>query len=228
MNSTSSFYRFTAYCTLLMVGLIPIQMTLFILLPPPTTVLGFFDLYAKSSLLGLLSLDFLYLINNVLIIPLYLAIYASLKPKLASVTTLALLLGLVGIAVYYPSNPAFEFISLSMKFAQATSEVQRVSLLSAGDVLLAGYVGTAFNTYYVLNAFTLIVFSLAMKRSGYYSKSTSTVGLISGLLMIIPSTFGTIGLLFSVLSLIPWIIFSIRVIIVFLSPSFQSKINALL
>lgn len=223
MKNTVSFYRLSAYCAIVMVALIPVQMAIYFILPPPSTTLEFFRLYASNPFLGLLSLDFLYLINNALIIPLYLAIYASLKPKLASLSTLALLFGLIGIAVYYPSNPTFEFIPLSAKFALATTEIQRISLLSAGDVLLAGYVGTAFNTYYVFNALTLLVFSIAMRQSEHYTRFTANVGLASGILMIIPSTFGMIGLLFSILSLIPWVIFSICLIKTYVSPSFQPQ-----
>jgi hypothetical protein len=41
------------------------------------------------------------------------------------------------------------------------------------------------------------------------------IGLICGILMMIPSTAGTIGLIFSLASLIPWIIFAIQIAIKF-------------
>jgi hypothetical protein len=46
-------------------------------------------------------------------------------------------------------------------------------------------------------------------RNSIFGNKTATVGLISGLLMVIPSTAGTVGFVCSLLSLIPWMIFLI-------------------
>jgi len=44
-----------------------------------------------------------------------------------------------------------------------------------------------------------------------FSKATAIWGLIAGVLMIIPSTAGMLGLILSIVSLIPWVIFSILI-----------------
>jgi hypothetical protein len=36
-------------------------------------------------------------------------------------------------------------------------------------------------------------------------------GLLSGILMAVPSTFGTVGLYFSLASLVPWVVFAVLV-----------------
>jgi hypothetical protein len=84
-------------------------------------------------------------------------------------------------------------------------------LLGAGAALLAVYKGTAFNVYYVLNAITLLIFAIVMLRSDIFSKTTAIIGIISGVLMSIPSTAGAIGLVFSLGSLIPWAIFLVLI-----------------
>lgn len=188
------------------------QVVVFILLPPPQTVQGFFNLFQQSKLLGLLSMDFLYLLNNALLIVIYLALYAALKPKGKSAMLIALVLGLVGIAAYYASNTAFEMLSLSSQYASATSNAQLFLLLGAGEAMLATYKGTAFDVYYILNAIALLMMASVMLRSNIFGRGIARAGLISGILMIIPSTAGTIGLIFSLASLVPWAIFLILLI----------------
>jgi len=51
-----------------------------------------------------------------------------------------------------------------------------------------------------------------MLRSNFFGRGIAWVGLISGILMTIPSTAGTIGLFFSLASLVPWAIFLILLI----------------
>lgn len=206
----------------LMLLMIPIQIIIYAAWPPPTSTQGFFDLYNQNPLLGLLSLDLLYIINNVLIVPLYLAIAITLRNHSRMLLPLALILGFIGIAAYYPTNPAFEFLVLAPKYALASS-ADKVIYLAAGETLLANYIGTAFDVYYVLNAFTLISLSVLMLKSGIYSKPTSIIGLASGIFMIIPSTVGTIGLVFSLLSLIPWIMFVALLIKQYRKTDFQEK-----
>ena len=55
------------------------QIAIFIAFPPPVSVQGYFDLFNKNKLLGLLSMDLLYLINNAILVLIYLAIFVSLK-----------------------------------------------------------------------------------------------------------------------------------------------------
>lgn len=224
-NQTSSFkavFTIAIISGSLMLLMIPIQILVYAAWPPPTSTQGFFDLYNQNPLLGLLSLDLLYILNNVLIVPLYLAIAITLRNHSRVLLPLALILGFIGIAAYYPTNPAFEFLVLAPKYALASS-ADKVIFLAAGETLLANYIGTAFDVYYVLNAFTLISLSALMLKSGIYSKTTSIIGLASGIFMIIPSTVGMIGLIFSLLSLIPWIIFVALLIKQYRKTDFQEK-----
>ena len=201
-------YRVAFAAIVIMIVLIPIQIAVFFLAPPPTTAEGFLNLFAQNPWLGLLSLDLLYIINSILMIPLYLALFIALRGTGSVWPALAVTSGFVGLAAYFPSNPAFEMLRLSQRLTEVATEAQRQALLASAETLLAIYVGTAFNVYYVLNAAALILLASSMLRSHVFSRSTGRIGLISGLLMIIPSTAGTLGLVFSLLSLIPWIIFA--------------------
>lgn len=199
-------YRLTAKLSLLMLVLIPVQIAVFILSPPPETVLGFFELYHKNWLLGLLSLDLLYIVNNVIIIFIYLSLFSRLKDENPALALTGLVIGLVGLASYFPSNPTFEMLSLSQSYFNALPAAQP-HFLAAGEALLAGFSGTAFDVYYVLNALTLLIYAKLILDSPQFSRATGLWGLASGVLMIIPSSAGMVGLVFSLLSLVPWVVF---------------------
>ncbi|GAB6274515.1 MAG: hypothetical protein STSR0004_13780 [Peptococcaceae bacterium] len=77
--------------------------------------------------------------------------------------------------------------------------------------MLETYKGTAFDIYYVLNTIVLFVFSVVMLRSDIFSKTTAYLGILAGVLMVVPSSAGTIGLYFSLASLVPWAIWLILV-----------------
>ncbi|HKJ67318.1 MAG TPA: hypothetical protein VKA68_05135 [bacterium] len=124
---------------------------------------------------------------------------------------IAVVFGIAEIAAYFASNPAFEMLSLSNQYASATTEAQRTMFLTAGHVMLETYTGTAFDIYYVLNTIVLLIFSDIMLRSNLFSNATAYLGSLAGILMIIPSSAGTLGLYFSLASLIPWAIWLVLV-----------------
>jgi len=194
-----------------MIVIMVIQIVIFIIWPPPAAVEEFFTLFQQSWLLGLLSMDLLYIVNNTLLILIYLALYAALKRNGESSILIALVMGLIGITAYYASNTGFEMLSLSGQYAAAVNETQRLIALSAGQALLETYKGTVFDVYYVLNGIALLIFAVVMLRSPLFRRSTAVIGIAAGVLMVIPSTAGTIGLIFSLASLVPWAVFCVQI-----------------
>lgn len=199
-------YKIGGAAALLMVALIVAQSIVYIVWPPPDTAAEYFALFQTNPLLGLLSLDLIYLIDNALMVPIYLALYIALRRSDESLMALGLALGFVGLAAYYASNTAFEMYALSNQHATAATATEQAALLGAGQAMLAIYKGTAFNVYYVLNCVALLLFSIVMLRGRVFSRTAGYLGLAAGLLMIVPSTVGTIGLIFALLSLVPWTI----------------------
>jgi hypothetical protein len=191
--------------------IIPVQITVFALFPPPETTIGFFELFHENWILGLLSLDFLYYINNGLLVLVYLGLFTSLRNVDFATMLIAVIIGLTGIGVYYASTVGFEMLSISKQYYSTESIEIKQQLLSVGHGLIVSYKGTAFDVYYVFNAITLLLISKIMYKSKDFGKSSATWGMIAGIFMIIPSTAGSIGLIFSLNSLIPWIVFSILI-----------------
>ena len=163
--------------------------------------MGFFTLFQNNSLLGLLALDLLLIVDQVLYVPIILALYVTLRRTNESFMAIALTLGIVGIAAYFASNTAFNMLSLSDQYAAATTDAQRSMLLAAGQAMLAIYNGTAFQLSYVFQAVAGIITSAVMLRSNIFSKVTACVGILAGVIafgLFVPK----IGIFISIFSIL--------------------------
>jgi hypothetical protein len=211
-QNQNTIYRIGGFASIAMLIIMAMQIGIYVAWPPPEAAEDFIALLNQNSLLGLLSLDFLYLINNAVLVLIYLPIYLVLREKESSWTLVALILGLVGIAAYFASNTSFEMLTISRLYAAASTESQKTTLLGAAQALMAIYKGTAFNVYYVFNAVALLIFAFVMLKKKAFTKSAGIAGLISGVLMSIPSSAGAIGMIFALASLIPWAVFLVLMI----------------
>lgn len=210
-EASQNLYKIGGIAALVILLVMSIQLIIFVAWPPPSAVTDWFTLLQNNWPLGLLSLDLLYLLTNALLIPLYLALYVALRRVSGAWMLIALILGLVGITAYFSSNTAFEMLILSNGYAAAKSEAEKAIFLAAGQAMLAIYKGTAFDVYYILNAAFLLIVSSVMLRSSIFSKGSAYWGMLSGVLMAVPSTAGTIGPIFALASLVPWTLFSLLV-----------------
>lgn len=210
--------RVGGYALIAMLTVTIIQIIVLVIWPPPGTVAGLFELFNRNWFLGLLSMDLLYILNNTLLILVYLGLFAALYKDSPAASLIALVFGVAAIAAYYGSNTSFEMLSLSRQYYGATTEAQRIIPLAAGQAMLETYRGTGFDSYYVLSAITLLIFAWVMHRGVVFSRAATLWVLAAGILMIIPSTAGTVGLVFSLLSLAPWIVFCVLGARTLLSP----------
>lgn len=190
--------------------LIPVQMVIFAVSPPPKEVIAIYTNIRDNFILGICNLDLLYLFSTISMGYLYLAFFISLRRHSPVMTLVGLFLGTVGIAVYFCSNVTLEMVQLSRDYFASNISVQEQSeLVLLGKAVMTRYMGTAFTSYYLLNGIALLLFTIPMISSEYYKKRTGIWGVIASLMMLVPSNFGTVGMVFSILSLIPtsvWLI----------------------
>lgn len=201
--------QFSFWVLIAMLLIIPIQMMIYIAFPPPTTGVEFLVLFQQNWFIGLLSLDLLYIINNTLLLIIYFSLTILLYKHTPMISLLALLLGAVGVATYYGSNPAFEMLFMSQVHANATLDYS-IYLATIAEGLLFTYIGTGFISYYILNAIALFLYAYAFYQTPDMPRSLAIWALISAILMTVPSSFGLVGMIFALASLIPWIVFCIR------------------
>ena len=217
-NKLRAVYTAAFVATIAMLVIIPLQILVFVLYPMPHATQDWFTLLQANPLVGMFHTDFFLMVNNALIVLIYLAFWHSLRQINKGLLQLALVLGLIGIAVYISSNKTFELLTLAGEYAALTSPAdspERLVLLAAGKTMLLEWQGTGFDAYYVLNGITLVIVAFLMLKDDTYGRTTAIIGLVAGFFMVIPSTAGTIGLVFSLLSLIPWYIFALRFCVVF-------------
>lgn len=206
-------YKFGGAAAVAVLAFIPIQMIVFFVWPPPDTVTEWFTLFQDNAFVGLLDMDLLLIVDYALMGVVFLALWAALRRGNQSLMAMALTSELVGVTTYFASTAAFEMLSLSNRHAAATTDVERSIVLAAGEAMLATWQGTAFNVSYILGAVALLIVSAVMLRSGVFSKTTAYVGIVASALMFVPPTAGTVGLLFSLVSLLPtavWLILIAR------------------
>ena len=200
--------RCGGWAALASVGITVVQVVVFVIWPPVHTVGEVFTLMAGSPVAGLLSLDLLYVVNNVAVWLFYLGLAVPLWQVSRSGTVIAVGLGTLQMSAYFASNPALEMLSLARAYAAAGPDA-RPLLSAAGEAVLAGWKGTAFVTYYVLGAVVLLVIAGLLRRTTALGRAARWWALAAGLLMLVPSTFGTLGLVFSLASLVPWTVFCV-------------------
>jgi hypothetical protein len=200
-------HRVGGMAALAFLMLIPIQMVVFFVWPPPNSVIGWFALFQDNALVGLLDMDLLLIVDYLLLIGVFSALWASLRRANESLMAIALILQLVATATYLASTVAFEMLTLNNQYATATTDVERSIFLATGQTMLATWQGTAFDVSYVLSALAILTVSAVMLRSHLlFSKVTGYAGLSAGKLALVPPTAGAIGVVFSLVSLVPMVI----------------------
>ena len=99
-------YRTAAIAALITVALFLFQIVAFFVWPPPSTVADHFALLHSRTFVGLVSLGFLIIIDEVLAIPLFLALYLSLCRVHESLMLIATALSAASIVCILIATPA--------------------------------------------------------------------------------------------------------------------------
>jgi hypothetical protein len=166
------------------------EIGLFVQHEPPVTAGDWFNLLQSNRLLGLAYLNVFDLVNYALVALIFLALYAALRRASKSYMAIAALLGFLGIAVYFASNPALSMLSLSEQYTAATTGAQRTTLRGAGEALLAlgrftapgSHPGTGGYVSLLLVAMAGTIASVVMLRADLFHRATAYVGILAGAL----------------------------------------------
>lgn len=168
------------------------------------TAVDWFDQFNQNAFLGLRNLGLFNVINITLTIPLYLALYLLHRRSAPVLAILALVLYLLGAAVYVSNNRALAMLSLSHQYAGA-SGAARDLIAAAGTAILAQAEDFTPGTFtgFFFSSVGSITMMAALLRGGVFGNGVSLVGLVgSGLLLIFtilvtfaPQTFDTAMLL---------------------------------
>jgi hypothetical protein len=147
----------------------------------PATAAEAFRLLQSDRIVGLLRLD----LPTIVAMPLYyfvfLGLFAALKRSDQANAILSTSLAFVGLTLLLATPTALSMISLSQKYAAATTEATRTQFLAAGEAILATDIwhGTGAILGGILVQSGAVLISVVMLRSNVFSRTTAYVGILT-------------------------------------------------
>ena len=184
--------------------LIPLQIVAFIVWPSPTGgVAEWFEMFQDRPFIGLVSFDVAILLEEILIIPIVLALYLLLRHASESLMLIATAAWFVSIALFIGSNTGFEMLALSGNYAEAASEAERATILAAGQAMLTAYMeqGSSFVVGYLLASAAGILVGIGMLRTRVFSRVAAWAVIVANVLGLALFAPG-IGVLLSIVSVV--------------------------
>jgi hypothetical protein len=151
----------------------------------PQTAIERFAQFHEHKFLGLYNLDLLNIINQLMMIPVYIALFAAHHSINKTYSLLALIVFLFGSVLMVSANVSLPMLNLSNKYFSTNLESQKALYAAAGEAMLArGAHGTggAFLGFFLPNLAGLIM-SMVMLKGGIFSKLNGWFGIIGGILM---------------------------------------------
>lgn len=207
-----AYYKFLGFMAIVLFAIIPFQAAIYFIATPPKTVLGFFEVYQHNWMLGLLDLDLSLTLDNLIFMLVYIGFYNLLKKVNKPLATVGLVTAVISITLYVVSREGlFSMMSLSGQYFAAATEAEKTSIATIGQAMLTIYNGTCFDVSYVLGGIAIVIFSVIMIKGNIFSKATGWMGLIMGILMLVPPTAGKTGFVMSFLSLLPLMVWLIMI-----------------
>jgi hypothetical protein len=147
---------------------------------PPATAAEAFRLLQTDRIVGLLRLD----LPTIIAMPLYyfvfLGLFAALKRTDWANAIISTSLAFVGVTLLLATPTALSMISLSQKYAAATTEATRTQFLAAGEAILATDIwhGTGAIMGGILVQSGAVLISVVMLRSSVFSRTTACLGIL--------------------------------------------------
>jgi hypothetical protein len=151
------------------------------------SVLEWFTLLHNNWFLGLRNLGLLNIVMTALGIPLFLVLYNLHRRAIPTLSMLALIISLIGIAVFYATNRALPMLDLSIQYAAATTDIERSTLEAAGQAMLAVGQSHTPGTFiaFFFSEIAGIMISLVMLRGGVFSRLNAYAGILGfGMLLV--------------------------------------------
>jgi len=152
----------------------------FTVYPQPDTVSDWFELFQSNKLIGLLDFWALEVLLYAMFALVFLALYFALREANPGLMAIAIAFALLGVGIFLATNNPISMLSLSDQYAAATSEVERATLLAAGQAVLTNTgqrVVGGFNVGLFLVSVAGLIMSSAMLKDNAFSMATAYVGI---------------------------------------------------
>ncbi len=153
----------------------------------PGTAIEKFNELNTNLWIGLYSLDLLNLINQVLLIPFYIALFAVHRNVNLPFALLALIIFLLGTTLFVANNSALAMLDMSNKYFATTDESHKALYAAAGELLLNNGSHGSLNVFpgFILPNIAGLIISYVMLKGKIFSRVTSYAGITGSFLMVI-------------------------------------------
>lgn len=136
---------------------------------------------------GLYNLDLLNTINQIILIPAYVALFSAHRNVNVAPALLAFIIFLVGSIIFITTNTALPMLELSHKYFGSALEDQKNLYAAAGEAMLArgahGSLGVFIGS--VLINVAGIIMSVVMLQGKVFNRTTSYLGIAGSALMVV-------------------------------------------
>ncbi len=181
-SAYKSLYKLGGVASLIVAVLTLSEVVILTFYPQPGTVDSWFKLFQSNKFIGLMDYWGLEIPMYLLFILVFLAIYVVLRKTNKGLMAIAITLALLGIGIFLATNSPFSMLSLSNKYAAAMTDVERSTLLAAGQAMLTNTSQRAvggFNMGLFLVSVAGLIISLVMLQSKSFSSVTAYVGVLA-------------------------------------------------
>lgn len=148
----------------------------------PTDASSYFQMIADNRLEGILRMDFLSLINVCLFLFTAVALFQMSKRDEEGFSLLALLAIVIGVAICVSIHQGIAMLTLSDKFAAASTDAEKAQYLAAGEaILVSGWWGPSTGGLLagVFLQGGMVVFFIVMLKHNLLHKITAVAGLMA-------------------------------------------------
>jgi hypothetical protein len=153
----------------------------------PKTATERFQQFHTNRFLGLYNLDFLNMTVQIIMIPVYFALYGANRDQNRPLSLLALIIFLFGSELMVANNAALPMLEISENYYSVEGESQKVIYAAAGESLLArgthGSLGM-LPGFFLPNVANLII-SIIMLKGKTFGTINSLTGIAGSILMIL-------------------------------------------
>jgi hypothetical protein len=144
------------------------------------SAIEWFAVYHENWFQGIYALGILNVVYMVAMLPVYFALFGAHFQKQALGAALAIVIFITAMSMYISNNAAIPLLALSNKYAVASTEMQRTTLIAAGEAVLSrgeDFTAGSFIPLF-LSGLAALCISMVMLRGGIFGKVNAWIGIV--------------------------------------------------
>lgn len=139
-----------------------------------------FAVYQNNWFRGVYALGILNIVYMIAMLPVYFALFGAHFEKQALAAALTVIIFITAMSMYISNNAALPLLVLSDKYSLAATDLQRTTLIAAGEAVLSHGEDFTAGSFIplLLGGLAAIGISIIMLRGGIFGKVNAWIGLV--------------------------------------------------